>query len=242
MNGVPRFLIFTKTAGFRHDTVDVAVGALRGLAKDRGWHVEASEDSGVFNAETLAGFAATVWFNTTGSLLSNAERTAFERFVREGGGYVGLHAASSTGYDWPFYAALVGALFDGHPPPQSATLRVTDAAHPATAHLDRSFSWVDEWYNFREPPRDVRALLEVDESSYTGGTLGASHPIAWCHEAFGGRAFYTALGHHAAAYSDPRLLGHIGGGMAWAARVENRARVPAEGSAPHNDAAPTQTR
>jgi hypothetical protein len=193
---------------------------MRRLAKEQSWGLEHTEEGARFRDDELSRFSATVWFNTTGSLLAAEEREAFERFVRAGGGFVAVHAASSSGYDWPFYAALLGALFVGHPPPQPALVRVEDAAHPATAHLEASFPWVDEWYNFRALPALVRVLLSVDERSYQGGILGASHPVAWCHEKSGGRAFYTALGHEHSAYADTRFLRHLAGAMAWAARVE----------------------
>ena len=137
-----------------------------------------------------------VFLNTTGDVLNATQQTAFESYIRGGGGYVGVHAAADTEYDWPFYGNLVGAYFASHPAIQQANVRVENRAHAATAHLPQTWTRTDEWYNYRTNARSTaRVLATLDESSYSGGGMGADHPHAWCKTFEGGRSFYTGGGH-----------------------------------------------
>jgi type 1 glutamine amidotransferase len=130
---------------------------------------------------------------------------------------VGVHSATDTLYTWSWYGALVGTYFADHPAVQSATLRVVDGAQPGTRMLPRDWVRTDEWYNFRAPPDGVRVLIELDETTYQGGTMGLHHPWAWSHEYAGGRAFYTAGGHTKESYREPLFLAHLAGGIQYAA-------------------------
>jgi type 1 glutamine amidotransferase len=180
--------------------------------------VEATEDAGWFEPERLARFRAVVWLSTSGIVLDAEQRRAFERFVQAGGAYVGIHSASASELDWPWYAELVGARFTEHPALQAARLVVEDRQHPATRHLGNEWRRSDEWYEFdRNPRASVRVLLSVDEASYQGGKSG-DHPLAWCRELGRARSFYTALGHDSADFHDATFLQHIGGGIEWALR------------------------
>lgn len=217
----PRVLVFTKTAGYRHESIPAGVAAVAMLGAEHGFEVQATEDADVFAADTLAAYAAVLFLSTSGTVLGDAHRTALESYVRGGGGFVGVHAASATEYDWPFYAELVGARFHSHPEVQDATAYVTDPSHPATRHLPAG-GWVhtDEWYDYLQAPGPaVRVLLTVDESTYTGGRMGAHHPIAWCRGLDAGRSFYTALGHTVQCYEDPLFLGHVLGGIGYSAGI-----------------------
>ncbi|MDR7276816.1 ThuA domain-containing protein [Catenuloplanes atrovinosus] len=213
-----RILVYSRTTGFRHDSIPAGVAALTALGRDHRFEVVATEDPAVLTPGELAGFAAVTFLSTSGTISADpSARDALERYVRDGGGFAGIHAASTTEYDWPFFGELVGARFDRHPDVQPARLLVEDSAHPATAHLPAVWSRTDEWYDFRTNPRDrVRVLLRVDETSYTGGAMGADHPLAWCHDSLGGRSFYTALGHTAESYAEPAVLGHLLGGIRYA--------------------------
>lgn len=182
-------LVFSKTAGFRHDSIPAGIAALQQLGRQRGFSVEASEDAALFTDERLATVKAVVFLSTTGDILNAAEQAAFERFIRRGGGFVGVHSASDTEYDWPFYGALVGAYFSGHPDIQSATIQIEDAGHPSTTALPRAWGRRDEWYNFRKNPRGaVTVLATLDERTYSGGTMAPDHPIIWSHTYEGGRS------------------------------------------------------
>ncbi|GIE95677.1 ThuA domain-containing protein [Paractinoplanes rishiriensis] len=211
-------LVFTKTTGYRHESIPAGVQAIRDLGAAHGFTVTEAPDASAFTADNLARYRAVVFLSTSGDVLDVHQQAAFEAYIRTGGGFVGVHAAADTEYDWPFYGRLVGAWFAGHPEIQRADAHVTNRAHPATAHLPRVWTRTDELYNYRTNPRSaVQVLATLDESSYTGGTMGADHPIAWCHTVDRGRAFYTGFGHTAASYTEPDFRSHLLGGIRYAA-------------------------
>ncbi|MER6826896.1 ThuA domain-containing protein [Streptosporangium sp. NPDC000563] len=213
-------LVFSKTAGFRHDSIPAGIAALGELATENGFTVDATEDAGVFTAENLARYRAVVFLMTTGDVLDAAQKTAFESYVADGGGYVGVHSAADTEYDWPFYGGLVGAYFSSHPEIQQVTVRVEDGAHPSTAHLPTTWVRTDELYNYRTNPRStVHVLATLDESTYSGGSMGDDHPIAWYRTYEGGRSWYTGLGHTIESYGEPNFRAHLYGGLRYAAGV-----------------------
>ncbi|MER7561808.1 ThuA domain-containing protein [Streptomyces sp. NPDC097941] len=212
-----RVLVFSKTAGFRHDSIPEGVAAVRELGASAGFSVDATEDAAAFTPRNLRRYDAVVFLSTTGDVLDPTQQRAFEGYIRHGGGYVGIHAAADTEYDWAFYGGLAGAWFQSHPAIQPATVVVEDRAHPATSELSRTWNRTDEWYNYRTNPRDrVHVLASLDESSYTGGTMNGDHPIAWCQDYQGGRAFYTGFGHTKESYADPAFRGHLLGGIRYA--------------------------
>jgi type 1 glutamine amidotransferase len=213
-------LVFTKTAGFRHESIPAGIRAIESLGDEQHFRVDSSEDAAVFTDAHLARYQVIVFLNTTGDILDLNQQAAFERFVQRGGGFAGIHSATDTEYDWEWYGRLVGTYFDNHPPIQIATVNVVDATHLSTMQLPTAWSRNDEWYNFRADPRpQVRVLMQLDEMTYTGGTMGKNHPISWYHEYDGGRAWYTAMGHTTESYSDPLFLRHLSGGIRWAAGV-----------------------
>jgi type 1 glutamine amidotransferase len=221
----PRFraLVFSKTGGFRHDSIGDGIAAIVALGASHQFSVDATEDAAVFADERLAGYQVVIFLNTTGDILDTQQEAAFERFISRGGGFVGIHSAADTEYDWPWYHELLGAYFQSHPQIQPATIDVVDSRHPSTRHLPPRWQRTDEWYNFRSAPGpDVVVLATLDEASYSGGTMGPRHPIAWWHSYGGGRAWYTALGHTAASYTEPLFLEHLLGGITWAAGVPDQ--------------------
>ena len=175
-------LVFSRTEGFRHDSIPAGLAAIRQQGSVRGFSVDASEDPGAFTDDSLARYKAVVFLSTTGDVLNAAQEAAFERFIRGGGGFVGVHSAADTEYDWPFYGALVGAYFSGHPDIQNATIQIEDPGHPTVSSLSRTWLRRDEWYNFRRNPRgSVTVLATLDERTYSGGTMAPDHPIVWSH-------------------------------------------------------------
>ncbi|WP_382303986.1 ThuA domain-containing protein [Herbiconiux sp. UC225_62] len=217
-----KVLVFSKTAGFRHGSIPAGIAAIQQLGEANDFAVDTTEDGASFTEENLAQYDVVVWMSTTGDVLNAEQQTAFEEYIENGGGYAGVHAASDTEYDWPWYGELVGAYFAGHPAEQNATVKVEDHAHPSTEHLGDTWDRFDEWYNFRTNPRsNVHVLAALDEKSYTGGTMGIDHPTAWCQNFDGGRSWYTGGGHTDASYSDPAFLEHLLGGIKTAAGAEN---------------------
>jgi type 1 glutamine amidotransferase len=215
-----RVLVFSKTAGFRHDSIPAGIAAIRQLGAQNGFFVDATEDAAAFTTQNLAQYQAVVWLSTTGDVLDTTQQTAFESYVNGGGGYVGVHAAADTEYDWAWYGGCCGAYFLSHPAQQQATVVVEDRTSDSTAHLPATWSRFDEWYNYRTNPRgSVNVLMRLDESSYSGGTMGADHPITWWHDVGAGRAWYTGLGHTIESYSDPNFTRMLLGGIRVAARA-----------------------
>ncbi|MEV5811711.1 ThuA domain-containing protein [Streptomyces mutabilis] len=213
---MPRLLVYTRTTDYRHDSIPAGIAALRALGD---FTVDATEDPAALE-RPLTAYAAVVFLSTSGEVLTPAGRERLAAHVEGGGGFVGVHAAACTEYDWPFYGELLGARFDRHPAYQPGRVVVEDRDHPATRDLPPVWDFTDEWYDFRTSPRGtVRVLARADESSYEGGGMGEDHPLVWCREQGAGRVFYTALGHAAEAYADPDFLAHLRGGVQWAART-----------------------
>ncbi|MFI9584250.1 ThuA domain-containing protein [Streptomyces sp. NPDC052236] len=216
-------LVFSKTTGFRHDSIPAGIQMIRELGAANDFTVAATEDSAKFTTANLAQYETVVFLNTTGDVLNNTQQSAFESYIRGGGGYVGIHSAADTEYDWPFYGELVGAYFASHPAIQQATVRVENRAHPATQHLGPAWVRTDEWYNFRTNVRaGARVLATLDESTYSGGSMGADHPHTWCKTVQSGRSFYTGSGHSQANYTETGVRSLVLGGIRYTA---NRAKA-----------------
>ncbi|MFD1537633.1 ThuA domain-containing protein [Nonomuraea guangzhouensis] len=216
-----KVLVFSKTAGFRHDSIPNGIQAIRDLGAAGDFAVDATEDANAFSTANLAQYKAVVFLSTTGDVLNDNQQAAFQTYVDGGGGYVGVHSAADTEYSWAYYGQLMGAWFNNHPAIQQATVRTEDRAHAATAHLGATWSRTDEWYNYRTNPRpNVRVLQSLDEGSYSGGNMG-DHPITWCHPQSAGRAFYTGLGHTKESYADPNFRTLLLGGIRYAAKATN---------------------
>jgi type 1 glutamine amidotransferase len=209
-------LVFHKTAGFVHKSIPAGVRAVEELARENGFAVKATDDASIFNAQDLSQFKAVVFLSTTGDVLNEAQQSAFQQYIRSGGGFVGIHAAADTEYDWPWYNELVGAYFKSHPKPQQAAVVVKDKNHPATRHLPDRWLRTDEWYNYKSIATGIKVLCELDESSYEGGQNGPGHPIAWYREFDGGRMFYTGGGHTDESFAEPEFRQHILGGILYA--------------------------
>lgn len=211
-----RLLIFSKTDGYRHESIAAGKTALLKIGIDNNWEVDTTEDATAFTEENLKKYAIVIFLNTTENILNYHQETSFERYIQAGGGFVGIHAATDTEYDWIWYSKLVGAQFESHPKIQVAKLNVIDKDHLSTKHIVEVWNKTDEWYNFKNINKDVHVLMKIDETSYEGGNLNNNHPMAWYHEYDGGRSFYTALGHTAESYTDTIFLNHLLGGIKYA--------------------------
>lgn len=215
--GIPKVLVFTKTTGFRHASIPAGIKAIQQLGKENGFEVDTTENAARFSEDSLQQYAAVIFLNTTGDMLDSRQEADFERYIQAGGGFVGIHAAADSEYDWPWYGKLVGAYFESHPPGTAkAKLIIRNKEHAATKHLQDTWEHTDEWYNFKNVNKETNVLITVDEKSYTGGKMGADHPISWYHSYDGGRAFYTELGHTEESYTESAYLQHILGGIKYA--------------------------
>ncbi|MPZ20724.1 MAG: hypothetical protein GEV06_22870 [Luteitalea sp.] len=219
-----RALVFSKVTNYYHESIPNGVAAIEKLGAEQRFEVVSSDDPAAFTDKNLATFDVVIFNNTNstpekGSLLSADERAAFQRYIRAGGGYVGIHSASGSERDWTWYGALVGAFFKSHPPVQELEVEVEDRGHPSTKHLPETWARTEEPYDFVINPRgEVHVLATYDTVTYEGHTMGADHPISWCQSFEGGRSWYTGMGHAPSAFTDePLFLQHLLGGIEWAA-------------------------
>ena len=216
-----RVLVFSKTAGFRHESIPAGINLVMQLGAEHGFAVDSTEDASWFSDQTLDQYAAVVWLNTTHDVLAPAQESAFRRYIESGGGFVGVPSAADTEYGWPWFGKLLGgdSWFKSHPEVQEAGLDVEDGGHPSSRHFPSRFSMTGEWYNFLNNPRDsVSVLIAIDETTYDPGTDAmGDHPIAWYQELAKGRSWYTNMGHSIETYGDPGFKQHLLGGILWAA-------------------------
>lgn len=226
-----KVLVYTRNhtpdgKGYVHDNIKASTEAIRKLGKEHGFGVDVADDPKVFTDENLKQYKALVFCNSNNEAFSSDEqRAAFKRYIRAGGGFVGIHSASGSERKWDYYQAVLGAKFRRHPKQQPFTVRVVDPRHPATRDLPATFTWgPDECYYHDNFNPDIKPLLVVDpgklddpkKDEYPGKRFGDAMPLAWYHTFDGGREFYTALGHNIPQYKDPILTKHILGGILWA--------------------------
>ena len=228
-------LLVTTTRGWHHESVHAGVLAIQQLGVRNFFDVVLWEDPEGFTDKYLQQFKVVIFLNTTGDIFDTAQQKVMERFIQSGRGYVGIHSASDTEYDWDWYTKLVGRMFYIHPAIQTARLNVMDASFPGMQGFEGNKLWTDEWYEFGpEKINDLHYILSIDESSYDpkadwpnrnkkGVGMGKMHPISWYHNFEGGRAFYTELGHREETYSNPYFLKHLLGGIEWAMSFKPKA-------------------
>lgn len=224
-----RVLVYTRNQVgpglYVHDNIAASVAALKKLGAENDFAVDVSDAPAAFTSGNLKRYQALVFDNTNNEILDTEEqKAALQAYIRAGGGFVGLHSASGSMRQWPWFWSLVGGKFKRHPRLQPFTVNVKDLHDPATAHLPKSFSWTDEFYYLDHLATDLHVLLagdlttldDPDQKQYPGRLFGDQFPLVWRHHFDGGRAWYAALGHKPEHYSDPKLTKLILGGILWA--------------------------
>ena len=215
-------LVITETKGYVHrSAIKAGKELINNIGNENNFNVFYSNNSNVITAKNLMDISTIVFLNTTSDILNADEQKIMEDFIKGGKGFVGIHSAADTEYKWSWYGRLVGGYFKNHPPGTSyATIETIKNNHISTKHLDNKWEIKDEWYNYYNLNPDINVLLNLDESTYYGGTHGKKHPITWYHQFDGGRAFYTGLGHLAKTYSDQRFIKLLTGGILYASFAE----------------------
>ena len=223
-----RILVFSKTNGYRHASISSGLKMLYDQSKNQNWVITATEDSALLRDNFFSGFDVTVFLNSTGDVIGEQGESSFEKFMKSGKGFVGIHAAADCEYEWPFYGKLVGAYFRTHPPAQKATVIFEDTSHPAMKPFQgmKSYTTIDEWYSFKENPRpNVNVLAHLDENTIKNSGNNewkmGDHPLIWWKEQDGIRSFYSVFGHTPEAFQDEKVIGHITNAINWAARRIN---------------------
>jgi uncharacterized protein len=224
-----RVLVYTKNQVAKglyvHDNIAASVAAIKKLGADNNFLVDVSEDPAAFTDQNLKRYGAVIFDNTNNEIFDTEEqKAALQRYIRAGGGFVGIHSASGSMRKWPWFWSVLGGKFSRHAKLQKFTVHVKDSQHPSTAHLPASFEWTDEFYYVDNMPDGVHVLLAGDlvklddpgKEKYPGKKFGDEFPLAWSHEFDGGREWYTALGHQKEHYSEPMFTKHLLGGILWA--------------------------
>jgi cytochrome c len=209
-----KVLVFSKTAGYRHESIPDGIRAIVKLGNENDFEVDSTEDASVFNENNLKKYNAIVFLNTTLEILDPVQQSDFKRYIEAGGGFVGIHSAADTEYEWPWYGQLVGAYFKSHPQIQDAKIKKVGSF--GDNPLQDNWARKDEWYNYKNVSDSINVIYALDESSYQGGENGDNHPIAWYHSFEGGRSFYTGLGHTKESYTEPAFLEHLLHGIKYA--------------------------
>ncbi len=231
-------LLITETAGWHHESISNGITAIYELAATHNFEVQRQQNAIKITNESLKDIDVVIFLSTTGDIFDKEEQAIFEKYIQSGKGYVGIHAASDTEYDWQWYTKLVGRMFHIHPVQQTAKLKIIDHNFPGLEHFPNTLLWTDEWYEFgKEKVDNLQYLVTVDENTFdpnvvwsnrdpdgngnmidrVGKGMGKFHPISWYHEFDGGRSFYTALGHIEKIYENSWFLSHLYGGIYYAA-------------------------
>jgi type 1 glutamine amidotransferase len=223
-----KILLVTTTRGWHHESVHAGVLAIQELGRHNNFDVVLWEDPGGFTDEYLKPFQAVLFLNTTGDIFDATQQKVMENFIQSGKGFIGIHSAADTEYDWPWYNKLVGRMFHIHPAVQTAKMKILDPKFPGLQGFENDKLWTEEWYEYGpEKTTGLKYVLGVDESTYSpqanwgargkGTGMGKVHPLSWYHNFDGGRAFYTGLGHLPTNFSEPAFLNHLYAGIFWAA-------------------------
>jgi type 1 glutamine amidotransferase len=226
-----RVLVYTRNhvtngKGFVHDNIASCTAAIQKLGRENGFTVDVSDDPSVFTDDNLKKYKAVIFGNSNNEAFSDeVQREVFQRYIRAGGGFVGIHSATGSERKWAWYWQLIGGTFAWHHPLQSFTIKIVDKGHPSTSFFEKdTWEWEDEFYTVKERVKDVRVLLAGDMASLKKPgkppagleDLPDPYPLAWCREFEGGRSWYTALGHKKEHYQDPLFVKHLLGGIQWA--------------------------
>lgn len=220
-------LVFSKTVGFRHNSISSGIKMISELGQKENWIVSCTENSDLFTTNFLNKMDVVVFLNPTQDVFDDKQQKALEEFIKSGKGFVGIHAATDCEYDWSWYGGLTGAYFRTHPPAQEGTVIIESTDHPAMEPFTGMATYItfDEWYSFKANPRDnanIHVLASLDESSIKKAKNDewkmGDHPLIWYQEYEGTRSFYTVFGHTPEAFEDENVQKHIAAAINWAAR------------------------
>jgi type 1 glutamine amidotransferase len=242
----PRVLVFTKTAGFDHGTRTVADSLIKALGAANGFDVDTSNNSASFTDANLSQYKAVCFINATGDpIMTDSQKVAFQRFIRAGNGFVGMHGSVDCEYKWPWYGDLTGAWFMGHPYGiKTGKVAVLDKTHPSTSFITGdTITRAEEYYFWylngtakKDPSTNpnIHVLLMLIDASLDPNYAFHAHPFSWYQEFDGGRSWYSGFGHDPAYFRDPFIQKHLLGGILYAtgmaptktAPVKNGFRLP----------------
>ena len=127
-------LVISETKGWVHDSIESGIDLIENIGDKNNFNVYHSDNSKVITSENLIEFNSIIFLNTTGDILSKNEQNVMEQFIKSGKGYVGVHSASDTEYEWQWYGDLVGAYFRNHSDVVDGKIFTVDNSHKITEH------------------------------------------------------------------------------------------------------------
>jgi type 1 glutamine amidotransferase len=218
---------FTKDGkGYVHDNIAASVEAIRKMGRENNFLVDATDDPNFITDARLGLYNTIIFANSNNEAFPlDWQRESFRKFIEAGGGFVGIHSASGSERDNPFFWQTLGGKFTTHPKLQKFTVHVADSNHKATLGMPADFEWEDECYFFEFVNPNIHSLLTVDPAKLddpervkygrTGELYHGAMPLSWTLEQGSSRRFYTALGHKKEHYSNALLYQHILNGILW---------------------------
>ena len=219
-----KLLVYTIHDDWHSNSIPVAIEAFQKLAKKHQFKFDWTQRPNEL-IKKLPNYDVVVFVNANADSLKENHIEGLKKFMKRGGGFVGVHSTSAGKIRKPWFDNLIGGVFVDHPKLQAAIVKVEDKNFPAVFHLPQKMLWSDEWYNFKNINiNKLNVVLSVDETSYdfTAGYdkiplkgMGKLHPVAWSHTYQGGRVFYTSLGHKPEVFKDEIYMKHLLGGIYW---------------------------
>ena len=236
----PGILLFTKTNGFRHrGGITGGAAFLEAAAREWGWGIFHTENGAIFNKRDLQRFQVVIFLNASGDMLSAEQEAAFEAWLQDGGGWLGVHSAGDSSHEgWQWYRDnLIGADFTAHimgPQFQTATVLTESKDHPVVKDMPDTWQHEEEWYSWEKSPRPegFTILATIDEASYQpiekfmGNERDLSmgdHPVVWSNCVGKGRSVYLTMGHQAEAFEQPNVQRLIVNSVLWLTDVADSA-------------------
>jgi uncharacterized protein len=219
-----RVLYITQSKGFKHQVLPESESVMKELGAKHGFEVELTQAAeSALTPQALANTDVIVFY-TTGELpLSAEQKTALLNFIKAGKGFVGIHSATDTFYQWPEYGEMINGYFDGHPWTQDTevTIKVDDRTHPTTKHMPESIRLKEEIYQFKQfSPDKVKVLVSLDTSKTDmtkQGIKASSFPLVWYRQYGKGRVYYNALGHRPDVWQSDWYKTMMANTIKWAA-------------------------
>jgi type 1 glutamine amidotransferase/predicted dehydrogenase len=208
-------LIFTKTApwAYRHASIEAATASFQKHCANLGIATEWTENATAFNDNNLKKFSAIVLLSANHDIFDADQEAALQRYIRAGGGLMGIHNSSGVERNWKWFNNMIGGTFVWHPPLQEGTIKIVNKKHSSTKGLPALWPRKDEWYYFSNLSDKINVVAVLDSSTFKSDRHPQNYPFAWYHEFEGGRVFYTAGGHNAVDFEEPQFVKHLMGGL-----------------------------
>jgi type 1 glutamine amidotransferase len=216
-----RMLVYSRTTGYRHDSIAQGKTLLREIASERGFEITEAETNELITPEGLAQFEIVFFMNSTGDIFNQAEEAAFQQWMEtRNGAMAGVHSATDTEQGWAFYKEVTGQYYDGHTnanTPGAIQFEASALGFPALEGVPNPWQRNEEWYRFNS----FQEWTSKPGFQVLGRKQADNQPIMWTREFGNWRSFYSAIGHDAAVFRDPVVKQHLTGGIMWAVRRDH---------------------